>query len=139
MKNPYNRTPIYVLIALAILALGAGLAGIFVILSAKPGPPSNLGGGRPAAISSVTQMAIYQPPSAKQVADSLGCKKFEDHGPSEIGGSIDSGSCWIGNVKYAINTFPSIFVRDIWLQSAEPLGVVPKWETSTSVTYKSVI
>jgi hypothetical protein len=81
---------------------------------------------------------IYQSPSAKNVADSLGCKRFEDHGPSQVGGSIDSGACWIGNVKYAVNTFLSKPSRDAWLTDAEPLGVVPKWETDTSVTYKSV-
>lgn len=83
-------------------------------------------------------VSVTQPPSASDVARSLNCKRFEDHGASQIGGSIDSGACWIGNVKYAINTFPSKAVRDSWLQAAEPLGVVPKWKTTTSVTYKSV-
>lgn len=89
-------------------------------------------------IATAAPVSVTQPPTASDVARSLNCKRFEDHGASQIGGSVDSGACWIGNVKYAINTFPSRAVRDSWLQSAEPLGVVPKWETSTSVTYKSV-
>lgn len=113
--------------------------GIYVIITPHPSSHSgSFGSNRPVVTSPVTPMAVYQPPSAKQVADSLGCKKFEDHGPSQVGGSTDSGSCWIGNVKYAINTFPSLAVRNSWLRSAEPLGVVPKWETDTSVTYPSV-
>lgn len=134
MKNSDKRTPI----VLAIIALATSLTGLLIFLSDKPSQVSNSFGSNRPAVSSITPMAVYQPPSARQVADSLGCNKFQDHGPSEIGGSTDSGSCWIGNVKYAINTFASRPARDSWLQDAEPLGVVPKWETETSVTYKSV-
>ena len=81
---------------------------------------------------------VQQPPTAAQVASQLGCTGFKDLGPASVGGSIDSGSCTIAGVKYAINTFESQDIRDSWLKVAEPLGVTPKWETATSVTYKSI-
>jgi hypothetical protein len=83
-------------------------------------------------------VAVAQPPSAEQVANSLQCGKFKDLGSASNVGVVDSGSCYIGSTKYAINTFVSKSVRDGWLKLSEPLGVVPKWETDTSVTYKSV-
>ena len=81
---------------------------------------------------------VNQPATASQVAAQLGCTNFKDTGPAKGGGSIDTGYCFIGTQKYAINTFASKAVRDSWLKLAEPLGVNPKWETDTSVTYKSV-
>lgn len=81
---------------------------------------------------------VKHPASASDVAKQLNCTNFKDLGPAELGGTVDSGSCWIGNKKYAINTFDSQYSRDLWLKSAEQLGVVPKWETDTSVTYPSV-
>lgn len=133
----FLRNPAVVIVAAT--ALVVIVIGIFVVVHATPSKPGNsFRNSTPAATATVTPMSVYQPPSAKDVARSLGCKRFEDHGPSQIGGSIDSGACWIRGVKYAINTFPSKAVRDSWLLDAEPLGVVPKWETDTSVTYKSV-
>jgi hypothetical protein len=88
--------------------------------------------------SSSTIQVVRQPATASQVAKDLNCTKFKDTGPAQAGGSIDTGYCFIGTQKYAINTFASVDVRDAWLKMAEPLGVNPKWETETSVTYKSV-
>jgi uncharacterized membrane protein YdfJ with MMPL/SSD domain len=88
------------------------------------------------AIQSVTQ-----PDSASQVAAKLHCTSFKELGAptaSQDQRTVDSGSCMKDGTKYAINTFVSSDVRDSWLKAAEPLGVNPKWETSTSVTYKSV-
>lgn len=88
--------------------------------------------------------SVAQPPSAKEVADNLGCGKFKDLGPGHPSGLgvylyiTDSGSCWIGTHKYGIDTFADKGVRDQWLAAAEPFGVVPKWETDTSVVYPSV-
>jgi hypothetical protein len=81
---------------------------------------------------------VQQPPSAKTVASQLDCTRFHDLGGKSDVGVVDSGSCWIGTKKYAINTFAGPSSRDVWLKEAEPFGVVPKWETSTSVIYKSV-
>jgi hypothetical protein len=84
-------------------------------------------------------VAVSQPPSAEQVANSLQCGHFKDNfvkgGDPAV---LDGGVCWIGSTKYAIDTFASAGSRDGWLKLAEPLGVVPAWETDTSVTYKSV-
>jgi hypothetical protein len=88
--------------------------------------------------STGTIQVVNQPATASQVAKDLNCLKFKDTGPAKGGGSIDTGYCYIGKQKYAINTFASQDVRDAWLKMAEPLGVSPKWETATSVTYKSV-
>jgi hypothetical protein len=84
-------------------------------------------------------VAVSQPASAEQVASSLGCGNFQDK--FHKGGDpavLDAGICWIGNTKYAIDTFASAYSRDAWLKLAEQVGVVPKWETDTSVAYKSV-
>jgi hypothetical protein len=80
---------------------------------------------------------VAQPATALQIAEKVGCTNFQDRGPSQAGGSIDGGTCYIGSQKYGINTFASKDVRDAWLKLAERLGVSPKWETETSVVYPS--
>lgn len=82
--------------------------------------------------------SVSQPATASQVAKSLGCTNFTVEDPGTSGMVIDAGSCIKDGRLYAINTFPSTSVRDKWLDAAEPLGVDPKWETTTSVTYPSV-
>lgn len=82
--------------------------------------------------------AVQQPPTASEVAKALGCKQFKDLGAAKAGGAVDMGYCYIGSIKYAIDTFASTDARDAWLKVSEPFGVNPKWETATSVTYKSV-
>lgn len=82
---------------------------------------------------------VQQPPTASQVAASLGCTGFEND--EETGGTdmvVSDGTCMKDGTKYAIDTFVSRDVRDAWLKAAEPLGVKPAWETATSVTYPSV-
>lgn len=132
----FLRNPAVVIVA--AVALAVIVIGTFVVVRSSPSKPASNSVSTQAPAPAVTPMAVYQPPSAKDVAGSLNCRRFKDLGPDEVGESIDSGSCWIGRVKYAINTFASKPVRDAWLQAAEPLGVVPKWETDTSVTYPSV-
>jgi len=88
--------------------------------------------------SSTTPVAVKQPATASQVASQLNCKGFKDLGSAPAAGVVDSGSCYIGKVKYAMNTFANSNVRDAWIKMSAPFGVVPKWETPTSVTYKSV-
>jgi hypothetical protein len=79
-------------------------------------------------------------PSAEVVAQRLHCTRFLN---IAVGGGVkgivlDEGSCYIHGVKYAIDTFQNPKVRDTWLRMSEPMGVVPAFETNTSVTYKSV-
>lgn len=123
---------------IVIVALVVMLTGIYFLASGSGLFRSQEDSRVAKQTVSIDPVSVVQPPDASDVARSLNCKRFEDHGVTQISGSIDAGACWIGNVKYAINTFPSKAVRDSWLQSAELLGVVPKWETDTSVTYKSV-
>lgn len=88
--------------------------------------------------SATTLTIVQQPPTAASVAQQAGCTNFLDKGPSEAGGVVDSGSCDIFGVKYGIDTFASQTARDSWLVMAEKYSVNPKWETATSVVYKSV-
>lgn len=81
---------------------------------------------------------VQQPASASLVAASIECGNFVDLGDATNVGVVDSGACFIGTQKYAINTFASKASRDSWLKAAEPLGVTPQWETDTSVVYPSV-
>lgn len=124
--NPF-RVPAFVVAFCVVLFIVASVAaGIKVMTHTTP-------------VSQTISM-VPQPPSAAQVAKSVNCVKFT-HLPVQAGqgfGTVDAGSCWIGSAKYAINTFPTAAVRDSWLKLAEPLGVNPKWETSTAVIYPSV-
>lgn len=96
-----------------------------------------VGGSNGSANGNVHLQTVTQPASAAQIAKNLNCTRFTDDGPAVVL-SNDSGSCYIGSHKYGINTFPNQQARDSWLQSATQLGVVPKWETATSVVYPSV-
>jgi hypothetical protein len=119
------------------LIVGGGLAIVVAICLAIIFTAG--GGNSGASASSNTRIEnVVQPASAAQIAGNLHCTKFKDAGPSELGGVIDSGTCYIGADKYGIDTFLNKDVRDSWLKAAEPLGVNPKWETDTSVTYPSV-
>jgi predicted transporter len=86
-----------------------------------------------------TVVTVPQPPTAAQIASSEKCVNYKD-GFTKDGWPtvLDVGNCYVGSVKYAIDTFANPANRDAWLKVASVLGVVPVWETSTSVTYKSV-
>jgi hypothetical protein len=124
-KESDSNIKIVVIAFTALLVVIGGIVAIIIITGKPPAAAS-----QPASVS--------QPASAQAVAAQLSCVKFADHGPSIIGGVIDSGVCWIGSEKYAINTFASKEIRNQWLKAAEPLGVNPKWETDTAVIYPSV-
>ena len=86
-----------------------------------------------------TVQSVQQPPTAAQIASEEKCVNFTDKmTPGGDAAVLDVGNCYIGSVKYAINTFASPASRDAWIKAAEPFGVNPKWETATSVTYPSV-
>lgn len=111
-----------VVLAFALLILVPAI----VIFVSKQNPPSD------------APQAVQQPATAAQVAQKLGCTGFKT---GDVGGSgmvVSAGTCTKNDVKYAIDTFASKDVRDAWLKEAEKLGVNPKWESATSVTYKSV-
>ena len=91
-----------------------------------------------ATSSNDTPALVQLPKSAGEVADQLDCTGFQEFSPGSSGMVVTAGTCMKDGVKYAIDTFASQDVRDAWLQTAEKLGVVPTWETATSVTYKSV-
>lgn len=84
---------------------------------------------------------VAQPPTSAQVAAAEHCGNY--HAEKSAAGAafgmiIDGGYCYIGETKYTVRTFQTTAVRDAWLKSAEDLGVHPKWETPTSVTYPYV-
>lgn len=81
---------------------------------------------------------VQQPATAAAVAQQSNCVNFIDKGKSEAGGVVDSGSCYIGTVKYAVDTFATKDARDSWLVMASKYGVSPQLESDTSVVYKSV-
>jgi hypothetical protein len=90
------------------------------------------------ASNSTRPVAVQQPASAKSVAAQVGCDQYVNLGRPSSGMVVQSGTCWVGSKKYGVDTFVSQAVRDQWLKAAEPLGVIPTWETSTSVIYPSV-
>jgi hypothetical protein len=116
------------IVIIAGCALAVIIAGCLVALFTAGGSNGN---------TDIHLQTVTQTASAAQVAKSLNCTGFKDQGAAALY-SNDSGSCYIGSQKYAINTFPNQESRDSWLAAAEPLGVTPKWETATSVVYKSV-
>lgn len=104
---------------------------------------ANDAANRPIVKSAVIASPVAPPPavpSAEVVANGVHCIEFLN---VAVGGSVkglvlDEGSCRIGNVRYAIDTFQSQASRDLWLKMAMPYGVVPKFETPNAVVYKSV-
>lgn len=110
----------------AMLIIGGGLWLGSHNSSAKPGQE--------------TVQVIQQPPTAAQVAQSENCTQFTDAPVTSTANSlgvIDAGTCWVDGKKYGLDTFVTPATRDSWLKISEPFGVVPKWETATSVTYPS--
>lgn len=122
----------YLMMGMCFLVLGVAL--VVVLLHGSSAPQST--NVRPTVTALPTLVA--QPESAEQVAKNLGCGDFTDLGSAPGFAVQDSGSCWIGGKKYAMDTFTSSVMRDAWLKAATQLGVVPRWETPTSVTYPSV-
>lgn len=114
---------------IAILILVSGIIGMTV------GACSSGGSAPVQTTQAATPVAVAQPATAKEVATTVGCVKFKDHGHAL--GVVDSGTCWKHGKKYGVDTFLTKDNRDEWLKAATQLGVVPKWETSTSVIYPS--
>ena len=104
---------------------------------------ANIAAGKQVIVKPEKIYTIAPPPpvpSAEVIAQRLHCTRFRN---LAVGGGVkgivlDEGSCYIGNVKYAIDTFQNPVTRDTWLRMARPMGVVPAFETRTSVAYKSV-
>lgn len=116
-------------------AIKAALASIAIVSLSACGGAHIAGPNQPAE----TPVAVQAPPDAQQIAAQLGGTRFHDTGPGALAGVTSSGTCWIGGKKYGIDTFPNQRIRDKWLKISEDLGVSPKWETSTSVVYPSVM
>lgn len=98
--------------------------------------------GSPASTGNLvaeTPVSVQQLPSAREIAAQLGGTRYEDRGPAMLAGVVSSGTFWIGKDKYAVDTFMTREARDAWLKASEKFGVSPKWMTSTSVVYPSVL
>ena len=125
VKPRNNRTRIIVIVA-SFLAVIIG--GLIYVLGGSSTPAESAG--------SVHPVAVVQPVSAQSLANAVNCQHFTDLGPSQLGGAVDSGICYIGKTKYGINTFESTDSRDNWLKLANEISpVVPKWETPNGVIY----
>jgi hypothetical protein len=83
-----------------------------------------------------------QPMTAAQAAALSHCGRFvhKPFNPAKTMYTIDGGSCWKNGQKYGINTFVTKTGRDNWIKLAQASGVglIPKWETPTSVIYPSI-
>jgi hypothetical protein len=136
-KRMSRRTFIIVSLVLATLAAFVVISNVVYLVH-----QSQAAGNRVIVKSSATQhvvtIPVQSPPSAEAVAKRLHCDSFKHLGPAMQGMVLDSGSCFIGHQKYAIDVFPSKAGRDQWLQIAKYYGVRPHWETSTWVVYRSV-
>jgi hypothetical protein len=122
--KPRHRDP-RALMMIILIGLGVIVTGIVVILVVPKSSGNDI-------------TTVQQPANASQVAAKLDCISFKSADTGASGMVISAGTCTKGGVKYAVDTFASQTGRDNWLKAAEPLGVNPKWETATSVVYKSV-
>jgi hypothetical protein len=113
------------LMMIILIGLGVIVTGIVVILVMPKSSGNDI-------------TTVQQPANASQVAAKLDCTAFKSADTGASGMVVSAGTCTKGGVKYAVDTFVSQDVRDNWLKAAEPLGVNPKWETATSVVYKSI-
>lgn len=94
--------------------------------------------GSSSASSSVPEVPVaIHIPTAGEVAKQVGCGSYKDWGPAPAGGVVTSGHCFIGDVRYAIDTFGSMKARDRWLDMTTAFGIDVKWKTSTAVVYVS--
>jgi hypothetical protein len=115
------------------LASFAGVLLAFVIIGCGSGENGS------APVKTDTPVAVQQIPSSQDVARQLSGVNFV---PKHIGvnmwGMTSGGTFWIGNEKFAVNTFTSTEARDNWLKISKKLGVNPKWMTKTAVVYPSI-
>jgi hypothetical protein len=134
----FKKNEVVVIIGVFFFVVGVAVVAYFA---------SELNNSAPVVSHSVTATPANTPilaapiqtmPTARQIAAHLHCDHFKDLGSGGVIPSVDSGSCWIGAQKYAINTFETKQIRNAWLEAAEPLGVTPKWTTANAVIYKSV-
>jgi hypothetical protein len=126
---------------LAVIVAGAAYFSVQISASNAAGNKVMVSGSpnqKPEKVITIPPPASV--PSAEIVAQQLHCTNFKNIavGDGVQGIVLDEGSCYIGSVKYAIDTFQTQASRDLWLNMATPYGVTPKWETAHSVTYKSV-
>ena len=132
MHAKKSSMPAYIRVAISLILTG-GLLIVGAVLYAT--------GNKHVSHVTNTVQVVTQPLTAAQIAAEENCGQFKDIALSATApsfGVLDLGTCYVGGVKYAINTFASPTSRDSWLKVSEPFGVNPKWETATSVTYKSV-
>ena len=144
MKFTINRKVI-VSAVIGVIFLAAALV-LGLTGCGSPGPGAGARADLPTAtstvITSVVPSATPSPPSAQQVASQLSCGRFHDDGP---GGKLDgvqivtdSAICWIGSVKYGIDTFRSEELRNMWIKLDQGLGMNPVLkESAFMVFYKA--
>lgn len=94
-KKKFDRRKALIIGVSALIVVTISII-IAIFSGGKSAASSSFGAGRPTASSAVTPMAVYHPPTARQVADTLGCKNFEQHNVDGVSGSTDAGACMMG-------------------------------------------
>jgi hypothetical protein len=117
--------------AAALVIFGAGCGSS----AAQPAPSSSV--PRPPVAEQPT--AVAQAQSARDIAAKLGGTRYtaQKVDKPNLYGMIEAGNFWIGGTKYAVETFTSVDGRDARIKIGAAFGIVPKWETSTSIVYLS--
>jgi hypothetical protein len=135
-KKFYGAAAFVVVMAIALIValLFAKHQGTNKAVMLSPGTTYTT---RPANLQPKLQK-VQQPPTARQVADQLDGTNFTQL--STKGGTplvLEAANFYIGDKKYAVDTFLNKANRDAWLPTAEMLGVVPYWVTPNAVVYPS--
>jgi hypothetical protein len=122
----------------AVIALVAILLTVLVVVlviiafhSQSASPTANHISG------SSTATQVPDPQLASEVAANHNCIKYVSiMSPSGTKLVTDAGICWIGNVKYGVDTFPNQADRDAWTKVVSALNMNPPvWKGATWVMY----
>jgi hypothetical protein len=123
----------------SVAVVVASIAIIAVASACGSSPEPSQAAQTPRSQVAERPVPVTQSPSARDVAASLGGTGFTElkvDKPS-IWGMVEQGNFWINGTRYCVETFSSTEGRDARIKVAEVFGIVPKWETSTSIVYVS--
>lgn len=82
---------------------------------------------------------LPQPTTVQQIGTLLHLTGVTDcaDGSGSAVGVTDTGIGWKAGTKYAFDTFANSAVRDQWKKTVTSFGIVPVWQGSDWVAYKS--
>lgn len=129
----------FIIASISIFAITIAVVVIAVLLFPHRVTTAKLD---PGVVTATVPVPVAQPQSVAAVAKSVNCTRVKTYGTDDLMtsgyGMVDSGTCYIGKGKYALNTFTTEAGMKKWVKDSAVLGVIPKWETKTAVVYKSV-